>query len=802
MLLENEEVSCTYDTARNKPGLKRGTVEKLSRRIEVLERKLLGREKKDGIPLSLSADYETQPHISSHTDNLNGSNTAILSILAEEIQKLSSNILVLSQSALPGLRTPSSLGVAKNDYRTRNGKRQRLDIEHSHPVQSEPASPVLNDELDFSSEFVTGENLEALLDAYFINIHPWIPMIHMATFRRKILEVDGTGGQPLILHAILVGVLRFLDPTGERIPSDRIECEIERSRSKVILMSMNDLSVENLQALIILAFIHIGDGEPLKAWPIVATLTRTVDFLQMSVEDEDDEAPKAFLRPKPLPPPVDWMEEEERRRVFWNIFILDRICSVTTGWNIGLTADNVSRRLPICGTRWNEENPALAPFFGIWDKSAAKIGNSVAFLPAHYPSPGQSAETNGSEYDASALSNQKIRPQVAPMDISTIGAFAYYVESLESLCRINIYFLQQQIDFNNRQEVSNWLTRFKELDLRLVHWKMFLPAKWKDPNVPPEATTALDPNMSLAHITHNTSMILLHQRIGYPERKLKSIKLPNFYSAETCQSAAIETANIAMKYLAHAPPFMPLSAHFSFCAYISARVLLVHCRYYGIDLDPQFSVLVECLQEIARRWMGSQKQGSALPLAAQFAGHLQDLYERYRNEPNFSVSVVGPLDDRRSKSLQREGNLTYHAAPSFQRPHGVNELPNPRVPMVPTTEFATPPHMTHSPASGALGVTLTPGVASSGENGPANWASPSNVSDARASNSSKGPDELSNIIQTLTDQRFMEMDRVISFDDFNFESMSGQLSGIPPTAAGSGWTPDFLQGRTAGGAPR
>lgn len=76
-------------------------------------------------------------------------------------------------------------------------------------------------------------------------------------------------------------------------------------------------------------------------------------------------------------------------------------------------------------------------------------------------------------------------------------------------------------------------------------------------------------------------MILLHQRIGYPEPQLKGIKLPNFNSAKTCQSAAIETANIAMKYLAHAPETMPLSPHFSFCSYVSARVLLG--MFLGLD---------------------------------------------------------------------------------------------------------------------------------------------------------------------------------------------------------------------------
>lgn len=103
----------------------------------------------------------------------------------------------------------------------------------------------------------------------------------------------------------------------------------------------------------------------------------------------------------------------------------------------------------------------------MWDKSAAKIGNSVAFLPAHYPSPTQSSEGNDAQHDA-PWGQSSARPPSAPMDMSTVGAFAYYVESLESLCRINIYFLQQHIDLSNRQQVSNWLTRFKELDLRLI----------------------------------------------------------------------------------------------------------------------------------------------------------------------------------------------------------------------------------------------------------------------------------------------------------------------------------------------
>lgn len=54
------------------------------------------------------------------------------------------------------------------------------------------------------------------------------------------------------------------------------------------------------------------------------------------------------------------------------------------------------------------------------------------------------------------------------VDMTTVGAFAYCIEATESLSRVTTYFLQQRINFDDRQEVGSWLTRFKELDLRLV----------------------------------------------------------------------------------------------------------------------------------------------------------------------------------------------------------------------------------------------------------------------------------------------------------------------------------------------
>jgi hypothetical protein len=105
---------------------------------------------------------------------------------------------------------------------------------------------------------------------------------------------------------------------------------------------------------------------------------------------------------------------------------------------------------------------------------------------------------------------------------------------------------------------------------------MFLPQKWKDTNISRQSTEVImDPNLTLAHITHNASMILLHQLIAYPPADWDwGIKLPSSCSAETCQAAAVETANISQNYLGSAIKSRLVNSQFIFCVFVAARVLL------------------------------------------------------------------------------------------------------------------------------------------------------------------------------------------------------------------------------------
>jgi hypothetical protein len=110
---------------------------------------------------------------------------------------------------------------------------------------------------------------------------------------------------------------------------------------------------------------------------------------------------------------------------------------------------------------WARAEPVSTPYFGIWDKSTAKIGNSISNAPTIYLSPKVAIDhpSPGSTGD---------------IDVSKLGAFAYCIEATENLSQVMSFFLQQSVNFGNRDEVKNWLTRFKELDLRLVQYDFLL----------------------------------------------------------------------------------------------------------------------------------------------------------------------------------------------------------------------------------------------------------------------------------------------------------------------------------------
>ncbi|RFU81205.1 zn2 cys6 dna-binding [Trichoderma arundinaceum] len=542
---------CVYDERKAKPGVRMGAIEHLTQRVTTLENMFLGQ----GVlwqqvwkcldTLGIQQPLSESGYLPGH--GLDSEESS----LREHTYKLRDALSLLANQARDDPSAYERPSPKRRRIQEEQPKVQRGDLgEFSHDVELPP------DDL-----------IDALVEIYFARIHPWIPMLHVREFREKMAIPSKRQRLTTIFHAIVSLCVRF----------------------------SHDPRLDEPE---------IGSGRGPSAWSIVGSMARTAEQLQLSIEDEESHSPSGALikRIAFLPPCKSWKEVEERRRIFWNVFLMDRFCSIATGWNCSLTSVDVKRRLPCEGALWEEGEPLKTPtpYFGIADQSANAAGTLLTARPEDE-------------------------------DPSSLGGFAYCIEATESLSLVTTFFLQQAVDVSKMRDVQLWLMKFKQLDLRLVQWKVFLPERWREACVLNDGI--MDPNLTLAHITHNTAVVLLHQGIAYPstEWQATTIRLPSASSAETCLAAATEVAIIADKFLQCSP--ILTNPQFAFCLFICGRMLLAHAIHYSCPLAPEFESLISSLGEVSRRCNGPHTTTSAPDnLASKFAVRL-DQARQHGAEP-------------------------------------------------------------------------------------------------------------------------------------------------------------------------
>jgi len=102
------------------------------------------------------------------------------------------------------------------------------------------------------------DGVDQVIDAYFRQIHPWIPMIHEARFRKRLRENrDDANLFPLLQSMILVAFRHvYRKDAAESI--QRLIGDQDDVRDWVVAQATKCLSVENLQALIIICFYDVS----------------------------------------------------------------------------------------------------------------------------------------------------------------------------------------------------------------------------------------------------------------------------------------------------------------------------------------------------------------------------------------------------------------------------------------------------------------------------------------------------------------------------------------------------------------
>lgn len=383
-------------------------------------------------PSSYSPSNTIQPEV--HNESLNPVVTA-LSSLTKELQNVSTQIA-----------TSRSFQHSLDDHPQR--KRQRFEFDDAQSTSTTsptyaPSSGCMNDPII--------RLRDEIFYCYFNFVHPWISILHQPSVRKGLEQMPKRRPFPQLFSAMIVAALRFVERKDHIISDkERIE-QTTIARREILLSATEEISIENAQVLLILIYTEIADDNTHKAHSLLGIVARHVEFLQLAVEEPTRNHSVGVFGPSPQNLAAqDWIEEEERRRLFWNTIMLDRLCSTLLGCRSHFSDVRIQRRLPACASFWGTNQPQVTPYLRAFDASSTSPRGSVTASS----SPGMRISPTSDEGDKGLTSG--------------IGALAFYVEAVESLGTIENHFLRKQVDFANSSDISCWLMRFKEMDAFLM----------------------------------------------------------------------------------------------------------------------------------------------------------------------------------------------------------------------------------------------------------------------------------------------------------------------------------------------
>jgi len=409
--------------------------------------------------------------------------------------------------------------------------------------------------------------LHTLVDLYFKHVNTWSPILD-----RKVLFDTFFGpsmpDEPdlVLLHAIVATTLRFSrDP---RLTSDSRNHYHTISKQKVHLYGLEHSNVRALQALIVLSLDVLGTSNGPQGWNLLAIIARSIVQLGLNVEKSVGLAlpnrpsmttPQTFL----LPEPNSWVEDEERRRLCWMIFVLDRYATVaTTTFDFTFNDEEMDRQLPCRYDLFSQNQPVETRWLSQSDRPAIN------------------------------------RPE-------NLGSFSYHCEILKILSRIHRY-LRRPIDIGSLADVAQWQKSYRQLDDELNAWLYRLPDDYgKISQLCHSDPSSKIANWIMLHAAFHTSVIRLHSSAAYPTVRSHIFK-PSYTAMQKCLAAVEGLRGIAQDVVSAGMADL-LGPPFAFSLWVSVRLLFVHGSTTDRDIDPNIGIFMSTLEQMGQYWEIARK---------------------------------------------------------------------------------------------------------------------------------------------------------------------------------------------------
>ncbi|KAF2241666.1 hypothetical protein BU26DRAFT_524829 [Trematosphaeria pertusa] len=486
-------VECQYIAVRNRPGLRAGYVSELEERLAKLEREVQ----------LLKADRPVGP-----ASMVDVNSVATSSSSDHSIQDAPASIAHIS---------PRSARCSPSDF--------------------DPLSSGILDEL---------------CRAWFEKYHPWFPILHQPS----LLEVLQTS--PIL--ASTVHYIVFKAVAAVTIPhsyhSDSLTNDQRRTlsddlRSQVVMEAISQLSLQSLQAVLILTIRDYGAGRLSEFWNLIALAKRmgTQLGLRDLVANQCDNFHQiSTIPPRMLPLPNSLVNREEKIRAYWMTEVLDGSSTVGAAWNLNISRPESTGLLPCSDTIWSFPEAVI---------SAWSFG-----------------------------------------DFEMSSAYSLYVMLVTNELYHVHRFLQQSFDTQSATERVQWQNECRAVDEGLIAWRVKFAAAQVRMNA--EHGGSYDPNIILTHCALDLATISLYQRLALPPSGLEEAQGPWYHAIQRCLDACDSITNVLRAM--HDMNLENISPLIISCIFVAARFFLVHAKLLNVEIPRNLDLLVYSLKTCGLRW--------------------------------------------------------------------------------------------------------------------------------------------------------------------------------------------------------
>ncbi|KAI5304830.1 hypothetical protein KEM56_005859 [Ascosphaera pollenicola] len=586
---------CEYKE-RKKPGLRAGYGKELESRLDRLERiistqaqlietHLIDRHNdRDNAsaqlhhrsPSSLVSEARSSPRVAlrpqdtPNTDTSRRPRAGIASSQASMPMQFNGVNSALHQRVPAGMGSPVALSQLINTPQQPRG-------DQAHPVRFEGPNPLYSP-TECSApdpDLPPYDLLYNLVDLYFEHVNTWCPILHRRTTLDTFFGPTPLGVEDrMLLYAIVAVTIRFSKDS--RLDKKNEKRFHDNAKQKVLLYGLESSSIKALQALVILALDLVGSSNGPPGWKLLAVICRSVVQIGLSVETTSNLAANWYpsiytLRANVLPEPHTWIEDESRRRLFWEVYILDRYATITTAFDFALNENDIDRKLPCREEFFNKNHMVETQYF-------------VPHPRTDYSGPREN-----------------------------IGSWGFYVEVIGILSRIHL-FLKRPVDIGSLTDVEEWQDMYRRLDDELTRWESSLPKEYASDNalrlLMSKANKTVNCGWAMLHATYQTAIIRLHSSAAYPTTR-SAIFTPSYSAIQRCL-LAVQAIHTLTTFVVDHGILDKVGPTFAFTLWVCARLLLVHGSTVAHTLKPEMYFFVKTLRDMGHYWQVAERYSSIL----------------------------------------------------------------------------------------------------------------------------------------------------------------------------------------------